>query len=123
MPEKSHTNPQVTIDHAEYQELLEAQKALDHLTEDDHKEGKETKVIHQYTAYHSKNNYDTRDHYLIANPNDLTKILIAHCEENQKMLKEIMSTIGRSYDLPSGSRSSITHFLKELNAHVGPKTK
>lgn len=28
MPEKTHSNQQVTIDHSEYQELLEAEKAL-----------------------------------------------------------------------------------------------
>ena len=126
MPEKSHTNPQVTIDHAEYQELLEAQKALEHLMKpyDKHNgdiEDTQTKVIHQYTDYHSKNNYEKRDFYLVVHPNKLTEMLMEHLQKNQKLLEQAVETIGVSYDLPSGRNATITRFLSELNTHVGPK--
>ena len=122
MPEKTHGNPQVTIDHAEYQELLEAQRALEHLNKGDDNNG-EMKVIHQYQDYHSKNNYEKRNFYLVVNPDKLTELLMEHLTKNQRLLEQAVETIGVSYDLPSGRNATITRYLNELNNHVRPKTK
>ena len=119
MPQKTHQNPQVTIDHAEYQELLEAQRALEHFN----KEDGEMKVIHQYQDYHSKNNYEKRNFYLVVNPDKLTEMLMEHLVKNQKLLEQAVETIGVSYDLPSGRNATITRCLHELNNHVEPKNK
>ena len=121
MPEKTHSNPQVTIDHGEYQELLEAQRALEHLTIK-LKDGNPG-IIHQYTDHHSKSHYDKRDFYLVVNPDKLTEMLMEHLVKNQKLLEQAIETIGVTYDLPNGRNATITRCLHELNNHVGSKTK
>lgn len=118
MPEKTHGNPQVTIDHAEYQELLEAEKALETLTKaiDDG----ETKVIKVETDYHSKSNYDKRDFYLIANPDEFTKLIM---EKMNKLIEEVEtmreSYVGSHY---RNSNGGILQMVKELHANL-PKPK
>ena len=119
MPEKSHGNPQVTIDHAEYQELLEAEKALEALTEAIDK-GK-TKVIKVETDYHSKSNYEKRDFYLIANPDDFTKLIM---EKMNKLINEVEtmkdSYVGSHYGNRSGG---ILQLVKDIHESTVKPTK
>lgn len=118
MPEKSHGNPQVTIDHAEYQELLEAEKALETLTKAIDKG--ETKVIKVETDYHSKSNYEKRDFYLIANPDDFTKLIMGKMD---KLITEVEtmkdSYVGHHF---SSSKGGILSMIKEIHSQT-VKTK
>ena len=118
MPERTKSNPQVTITHAEYQELLEAEKALDALTKAIDKG--ETKVIKVETDYHSKANYDKRDHYLIANPDEFTKLIM---EKMDKLIDEVEtmkdSYVGSRYGNQSGG---ILRMIKEIHDNL-PKNK
>jgi hypothetical protein len=118
MPEKSHNRPQVTIDNGEYQELLEAQRALEHLMKG--KEG-ETKVIHQYTDYHSKSHHDKRDFYLVVNPDVLTEKLIEHLTENTAKMTRISDAIGSEFSI-QGARN-YGEILSKIYDVVRPKTK
>ena len=110
MKEKTHGNPQVTIDHAEYQELLEAEKALVVLAKAI--ENGETKVIKVETDYHSKSNYEKRDFYLVANPDEFTKLIMSKID---KLITEVEtmkdSYVGTRYGSPNG----ILQLVKDIH--------
>jgi len=119
MRENTHGNPQVTIDHAEYQELLEAEKALRVLTEASEKG--ETKVIKVETDYHSKSNYEKRDFYIIANPDAFTKLIM---EKMDSLIQEVEymkdSYVGARY---SNKPGGILNMIKEIHSQTVPKEK
>jgi len=119
MPERTKSNPQVTITHAEYQELLEAEKALDALTKAIDKG--ETKVIKVETDYHSKANYDKRDHYLIANPDEFTKLVLGKIDGLIQEVEEMKdSYVGTRY---GNSSNGILQLVKDIHESTVKLTK
>jgi hypothetical protein len=119
MPEKTHSNPQVSIDHAEYQELLEAEKALGILTKAIDKG--ETKIIKVETDYHSKANYEKRDFYLVANPDAFTVLIM---EKMDSLIKEVEtmkdSYVGTRY---GNASDGILQLVKDIHNSTVKPTK
>ena len=119
MKEKTHGNPQVTIDHAEYQELLEAEKALETLTKASEKG--DMKVIKVETDYHSKANYEKRDFYLVANPDEFTKLIMSKMDQLITEVETMTdSYVGSRYNSSSGG---ILNMIKEIHESTAKKTK
>jgi uncharacterized alpha/beta hydrolase family protein len=106
---QSNSNPQVTISHCEYQELLEAQRALDKLEraiKDD-----ESVVIKVHTDYHSARSHDKRDFYFVANPDEITKMLTKKLDKLIKQIETMQeSYVGHSF----GGKPGMFNMVKSM---------
>ena len=100
------SNPQVTIDHKEYTELLAAEAALEELQ-------KKGNHIVKYETPDTGRSYDKKI-YVVSNPTTLQKELIESIKTLTKEIDTLNALMGSKYGSPEGLCGRIEKIYEHL---------